>query len=153
MWTFNNKQSHINLLICILWYESSAPIPKSKTKKKKQKFTRTYRTLPPQNWHSSPCQPSEQTHVPFMHAPPFIQDALLMHLLAAITCMQQLNNTRTLNTTKTNRHFRCDFIVNDFINIWAKLLSIFKFATFFNAYYCVLFAFVFVFCSSIHLFQ
>lgn len=98
----------------------------------------TYRTLPPQNWHSSPCQPSEQTHVPFMHAPPFIQDTLLMHLFAATTWMQQLINTKTLNTTKTSRHFRCDSIVHDFINIWAKNLSIFKFATFFNAYLCCL---------------
>lgn len=33
----------------------------------------THRTLPPQNWHSSPCQPSGQTHVPLMHVPPFMQ--------------------------------------------------------------------------------
>uniref|UniRef100_A0A8W7PAM6 Uncharacterized protein n=1 Tax=Anopheles coluzzii TaxID=1518534 RepID=A0A8W7PAM6_ANOCL len=44
----------------------------------------TYLTLPPQNWHSDPCQPSGQRQVPFLQTPPFMQRTSL-HLPGSAT--------------------------------------------------------------------
>lgn len=88
----------------------------------------TYRTLPPQNWQSSPCQPSGQTQVPFVQTPPFIQELSLMHF-PMTTLLQQIINIRS-TTNKTNKHFRWLCIECSIINIWAKLFSIFDLATF-----------------------
>lgn len=64
----------------------------------------TYRTLPPQNWQSSPCQPSGQSQVPLTQTPPFIQELSLMHF-PMTTLLQQNNNIRS-TTNKTYKHFR-----------------------------------------------
>lgn len=39
----------------------------------------THLTLPPQNWQSSPCQPSGHIHVSLKQVPPFKQELSLMH--------------------------------------------------------------------------
>lgn len=88
----------------------------------------TYRTLPPQNWQSSPCQPSGQTQVPLMQTPPFIHDVSLMHF--PTTTLLQKNNITINTTNKTNKHFRWFFVEKNILNIWAKMFSIFQPTTF-----------------------
>lgn len=92
------------------------------------KYLATYRTLPPQNWQSSPCQPSGQTQVPLMHTPLFIQELSLIHF-PMTTLLQQNTNIRS-TTNKTNKHFRWLCIECNILNIWAKMFSIFDLATF-----------------------
>lgn len=89
----------------------------------------THRTLPPQNWQSSPCHPSGQIQLAFVQMPPFIQELSLMHF-PKTTLLQQ--NISIKSTNKTNKHFRwlCIECKISILNIWAKLFSIFDFATF-----------------------
>lgn len=90
---------------------------------------RTYRTLPPQNWQSSPCHASVHKHVPFVQMPPFIHELSLMHF-PKTTLLQQITSIKSTNNT--NNHFRwlCIECKSSILNIWAKLFSIFDFATF-----------------------
>lgn len=89
----------------------------------------THRTLPPQNWQSSPCHPSGQIQLAFVQMPPFIQELSLMHF-PKTTLLQQIISIKSTN--KINKHFRwlCIECKSSILNIWAKLFSIFDFATF-----------------------
>lgn len=136
-------------------------------KKKKDKKMCTHRTLPPQNWHSSPCQPSGQTQVPFMHTPPFIQllcDKLVVHfpivtsMLTNKTVLMMMMNIIQFHVIRT--HFRRHFIVFAGRNIWLEPINILNLDTFLfcqclvgvmiihNIYFFILFFFSAVVCTN-----
>lgn len=136
-------------------------------KKKKDKKMCTHRTLPPQNWHSSPCQPSGQTQVPFMHTPPFIQllcDKLVVHfpivtsMLTNKTVLMMMMNIIQFHVIRT--HFRRHFIVFAGRNIWLEPINILNLDTFLfcqclvgvmiihNIYFLILFFFSAVVCTN-----
>lgn len=73
----------------------------------------TYRTLPPQNWHSGPCQPSAHKHWPsswhwpsFWHRPP-----CAVQLKALARC-RPLKQPWKRSSVSSSRHFRLYLALN-----------------------------------------
>lgn len=89
-----------------------------------------YLTFPPQNWHSSPCQPSAQTQVPFPQTPPFMQ-VMSVHLtsVAAAATKTHTHNIavsvqQAVAVHPFRTHFCRYFTLNRHKNIWKNSLNI-----------------------------
>lgn len=89
-----------------------------------------YLTFPPQNWHSSPCQPSAQTQVPFPQTPPFMQ-VMSVHLTSvAVAATKTHTHTIAVSVQQAvevqpfRAHFCRYFTLNRHKNIWKNSLNI-----------------------------
>jgi len=75
--------------------------------------TFTYRTFPPQNWHSGPCQPSAQRHWPSSwHCPSFWQRPPWAVQLKAAARWSPLKQPWKRSSVRRSRHFRLYFALN-----------------------------------------
>lgn len=104
-----------------------------------------YLTFPPQNWHSSPCQPSAQTQVPFPQTPPFMQ-VMSVHLTSVAAAATKTHTNiiavsvqQAVAVHPFRTHFRRYFTLNRHKNIWKNSLNILVREPFFLRVVCVAF--------------